>query len=54
MVRRALDLYSVAHDKVPVTTPNNGQEQRDIKRVIIFGVVMATIEMAVLLALLYC
>jgi len=37
-----------------VTTPNDGQEQRDIKKVIIFGVVMATIEMAILLALLYC
>ena len=37
-------------------TGNDDQEQerRDIRRAIIFGVVMATIQMAVVLALLYC
>lgn len=38
----------------PVRPPNEETEKRDIKLALIFGVVMATIEMAVVLALLYC
>jgi hypothetical protein len=37
-----------------VRPPNEETEKRDIKLALIFGVVMATIEMAVVLALLYC
>jgi hypothetical protein len=33
---------------------SDGTEKRDIRRVLIFGIVAATIEMGVVLWLLYC
>jgi hypothetical protein len=43
-------------DEVPATSPlaDEAQRKRDLRRAIIFGVVMATIEMAVLLYFVYC
>lgn len=38
----------------PTPPPDHGTERRDLRRAIVFGVTMATIEMAILLALLYC
>ena len=40
--------------EVPDTWRDDGQERRDLRRALTFGVVMATIQMGILLYFMYC
>ena len=40
--------------EVPKTKSDPGQEPRDLRRALTFGIVMATIQMGILLYFMYC